>query len=171
MSTRLISESGILTGLSVTVLLLAAISPVNNLFIASASALVLEVSIKRNTMKQSFFVYLATSILSFFILPYKMIAVLYVFIFGGVSLLRNIIHLKMIILKKIIMVVYVDVVIWMLFLLGNQLFENLFKEIIIGSTWQNILFFFVLQVAVLLYDYALSIATRLIVKKLKDIGV
>ena len=71
MNTRLISESGILTGLSVTILLIAAISPVNNLFIASASALVLEVSIKRNTMKQSLFVYLATAVLGFFILPYK----------------------------------------------------------------------------------------------------
>jgi hypothetical protein len=74
-------------------------------------------------------------------------------------------------LKKLVMVMYFNVVFCMLFLIANQLFENLFAEILIGPFWQNMLLFFVLQVVVLLYDYALDLGAKIIVAKLKDIGV
>ncbi len=171
MNTRLISESGILTSLSLVILLIASVSPVNKVFIASASALVLEIFIKRNKTKHSIFVFLPTAVLGFIFLPYKMIAIFYVFFFGGFSILRNLINVKNNILKKIMLVTYVDVVFWMLLQIANQFFENIFEKFINGPFWQNILLFFVLQVAVLLYDYALEITTNLITRKLKDIGV
>jgi hypothetical protein len=171
MNSRLIAESGILTSLSLVILLIASVSPVNKVFIASASALVLEVFIKRNSIKQSIFVFFPTAILGLIFLPYKMIAVLYLFLFGGFSLIRNLIVHKNVLLKKFVMVMYFDVVFCMLFLIANQLFENLFAEILIGPFWQNMLLFFVLQVVVLLYDYALDLGAKIIVAKLKDIGV
>jgi len=171
MNTRLIAESSILTSLSLVILLMASLSPVNKIFIASASALVLEISIKRNHLKPSLFVFFPTVILSFFLLPYKMFAILYLTIFGGYSIIRNCITIKNKALKKTIMIIYFDVVFWVLFFLANQLFENVFEKLINGPFWQNLLLFFVLQLAVLLYDYALDIGSKLLINKLKDLGI
>lgn len=171
MKTRLISESGIMTSLSLVILLIASVSPVNKIFIASASALVLEIAIKRNKIKQSFFVFIPTAILSILILPYKMIGVLYIFIFGGFSMIRNMINFKNTVFKKFFLITYFDVIFFMLFVIANHLFENLFDKIIFAPYWQNMLLFFVLQMAVLLYDYGLDISAGIIVSKLKDIGL
>ncbi len=171
MNTRLIAESSILASLSLVILLIASLSPVNKLFIASASALVLEVSIKRNHMKSSLFVFFPTAILSFFFLPYKMFAILYFFLFGGYSIIRNYITINNKVLKKTFLIIYFDTVFWILFVLANQLFENVFEKLINGPFWQNLLLFFVLQLAVLLYDYALDIASKLLINKLKKLGI
>jgi len=170
MSTRIISQSAILTSLSLVILILASLSPVNKLFIASGSALILEVAIKRIKLKESLMVFLTTAILSLFFLPYKMIAILYIFLFGGYSLIRNKIKVKKKLLKKLIMIIYVDLVFFGLLLLANKLFESVFELIIRGPFWQNLILFFVLQMAVLLYDYGLDIASRLLNNKLRDIG-
>ncbi|MFW5871598.1 MAG: hypothetical protein ACOCUT_00680 [bacterium] len=171
MKSRIISESAIMTSLSLLVLFLASVSPVNKIFIASASALIIEVFIKRNTLKRSFLVFLPTSILSLLILPFKVIAILYILIFGGYSIVRNVIEIKHKWLKKILMVLYIDAVLWLLFLLANQLFDNIFKQILNGSICQNLLFFLVLQVVVLLYDFGLDIASKLLMSKLGNIGL
>ncbi len=69
------------------------------------------------------------------------------------------------------MVLYIDAVLWLLFLLANQLFDNIFKQILNGSICQNLLFFLVLQVVVLLYDFGLDIASKLLMSKLGNIGL
>jgi len=170
MTTRLLSESGIFTGLSLVVLLLSSISPVNKIFIASASALILEVFIKRNRAKPGFLVYLSTATLAFLFLPYKVMAILYMTVFGGYSLIRNILLVKNSLLKKTLMVLYFNGVIYLLFFLANQLMENILQNILNGPFWQNLLFFFVIQLAVLLYDIGLDLASKILLEKMKDIG-
>jgi|SRR6056297_3082844 len=170
MTTRLLSESGIFTGLSLVVLFLSTISPVNKIFIASASALILEVFVKRNRVKAAFMVYLSTAILSLVFLPYKMIAILYVTLFGGYSLVRNILLVKNRLLKRTLMVLYFNFVMISLFFLTDQLMENILQKIINGPFWQNLILFFVIQLAVLLYDIGLDLASKILLEKMKDIG-
>ena len=170
MTTRLLSESGIFTGLSLVVLFLSTISPVNKIFIASASALILEVFVKRNRVKAAFMVYLSTAILSLVFLPYKMIAILYVTLFGGYSLVRNILLVKNRLLKRTLMVIYFNFVMFSLFFLTDQLMENILQKIINGPFWQNLILFFVIQLAVLLYDIGLDLASKILLEKMKDIG-
>jgi len=170
MTTRLLSESGIFTGLSLVVLFLSTISPVNKIFIASASALILEVFVKRNRVKAAFMVYLSTAILSLVFLPYKMIAILYVTLFGGYSLVRNILLIKNRLLKRTLMVLYFNFVMISLFFLTDQLMENILQKIINGPFWQNLILFFVIQLAVLLYDIGLDLASKILLEKMKDIG-
>jgi len=170
MTTRLLSESGIFTGLSLVVLFLSTISPVNKIFIASASALILEVFVKRNRVKAAFMVYLSTAILSLVFLPYKMIAILYVTLFGGYSLVRNILLVKNRLLKRTLMVLYFNFVMFSLFFLTDQLMENILQKIINGPFWQNLILFFVIQLAVLLYDIGLDLASKILLEKMKDIG-
>ncbi len=170
MNTRIIAESGIFTGLSLFILFLAAISPVNKMFIAGASALILEVFIKRHYIKKAFFVFLPTTIMAFFLLPYKSIAILYILIYGGYSIIRNMIMIKNYLIKKTIMAIYANTALWLLFIFADILFDNIFQKIISGHFWQNLFLFFVIQLAIFLYDYLLDLASDILLKKLKAIG-
>ncbi|HPE39962.1 MAG TPA: hypothetical protein PLI77_02610 [Bacteroidales bacterium] len=170
MNTRVIAESGLFTGLSIVVLIIAAISPINKLFIAGVSALILEVFIKRHNPKKAFLVFLPTAIISFLFLPYKSIAILYIFAFGGYSMIRSMIKTRNLFVKKTMMVIYANTALWLLFLFANILFEDFFQKIISGHFWQNLLFFFVIQLVILLYDYLLDLASGLLLRKLKAIG-
>ena len=130
----------------------------------------MEVFIKRNKHKPAIFLFFATSTLAVVFLPYKMIAILYFFLFGGYSLVRNIILFDDRYLKKAIMLCYFNLVLFLLFFIANKFFENILQVILNGPLWQNLLIFFVIQLAVLLYDFGLDLASKILLNKLKDIG-
>lgn len=170
MKTRIISQAGLFSALILLTLLIASFSPVNKLSISALSAVLVKVFADRHTVKTTLFLLAATSFLSFVLLPYKMIAVLYLSVFGGYVLIRKTLKINKIILKKCVMLIYMDTVIFVLFFAANKIFDNIFQKILNRPLWQIISFFFVLQLAIFIYDFMLSIVSTLIERYLKKIG-
>jgi len=171
MKTKLIAQAGLFSGLILVTLLIASFSPVNKLSISALSAILVQVFADRHTLKTTLFLVAATSLLSFMLLPYKMIAILYMSVFGGYVLIRKLLKTDKIILKKCVLLVYMDTVVFILFFAADKIFENIFQKILNRPLWQIITFFFVLQLAILIYDYMLSVVSCLIERYLRKIGI
>ena len=171
MKSREIAETGVFCALTVVILFMASVSPVNKLLIASVSAFLLELFRKRNGIKIAVMVYIPSAVLASLIIPYKSFAIMYLTVFGGYVILRNTIEIKSIILKKLILIISMNGMIALLYFFADKMLEGSFYIIFNRPTWQIIILFFVLQLAIFLYDHALSLAIDVLEKYLKKMGI
>ena len=88
METRSIAQGGILTGLSVVILYLASFMQIASWAITMLVGFFPAVFFLRGQFKVGTLQYAATSIVSLFVLPDKILAVLYAFLFGLYTVLR-----------------------------------------------------------------------------------
>jgi hypothetical protein len=171
MKSKEIAETGVFCALTVVILFMASISPVNKLFIAAVSAFLLELFRKRNGVKIAVTVYITSALLAFLIIPYKSFAIMYLTVFGGYVILRNMLEIKSVILKKLILLASMNGMIAILYFFADQILEGSFVIIFDRPTWQIIILFFVLQLAIFFYDYALSLAIDVLEKYFKKMGI
>jgi len=171
MKSREIAETGIFCALTIVVLFLASIIPINKLFLSAISAFLLELFRKRNGLKLTLTVYMVSALLAFLIIPQKSLALLYLTVFGGYVVMRNILSFRSVVLKKGFLLLFMDAMIAGLYFLANQLFEGTFDIVLNRPSWQIFILFFVLQLAIFLYDYALTLAIDVLEKYLKKMGI
>jgi hypothetical protein len=171
MKSREIAETAVFCALSVVILFIASVLPFNKLFIAAISAFLLELYRKRNGIKLTITVYTITALLAFLLIPQKSFALLYLTVFGGYVLLRNLIWFKSRIISKGLLILSMNGMITGLYFVGDIMLEGTFDIIFQRPMWQIIIMFFVLQLAIFLYDYALTLAIGMLEKYLRKMGI
>jgi len=171
MKNKAIAESGIISALILVILFLAGVVPVNNLSISAVSAFLLNLYIERNSLKSGFIIYFVVSVLSLMLLPLKSIAILFITIYGGYVIIRKWFVIKNRILDFITRILMMDALLLTLYGILILLLGDVLPNIKNLDTWQIIGIFCVIQLVIWLYDYALTIGTRIIDRYLRKTGI
>ena len=123
LNTRKIALNGILGALAVVCLLLATIMPTNRLSFYVLSSFFIAVAIIESGSKAGWLFYLATSLLSFIIVPDKLGLVPYVIFFGMYGLIKYYIEkLNKIVIEYVLKFVYFNICAGIAFIAVSELF-------------------------------------------------
>jgi len=171
MRNKVIAESGIISALILVILFLAGIVPVNNLSLSAVSAFLLNLYVERNGLKRGIMVYGVVSVLSLILLPLKSIGVLFITIYGGYVIIRKWVVFRKESLAFITRVLLMDGLLLTLYGFANLLLEDILPGIEQLALWQIIGIFCVIQMVIGLYDYALTLGTRIIDRYLRKTGI
>lgn len=153
--------------LSICLLYLTNIIPINKLFILGLSSCLITICILITNTKISFLVYLGVSLLSFFLLPNKGIAISYLIIFGLYGFVKYFVECKRNVpIEFLLKLLYFNVSLLISYSLYSALFIHVIK---INLPIYGLLI--VLQVIFIIYDYALTTfiayANKNILRKIK----
>jgi hypothetical protein len=150
MKSNNIAKGGIFAALSLILLYLSSVFPTNKLFILGIASCIIPLSIMLTGVKNTLVVYAAVSLLSFFIIPSKLIAISYILIFGSYGIVKYFVEkLRSIPLEFILKLLYFNI--------SSAIIVFLYKLVIVKIPNINIyLLIFALQLAFVIYDYALT---------------
>ncbi|ALB47301.1 hypothetical protein [Clostridium beijerinckii] len=162
MKAKYIAENGITIALTLIVLYAASILPVSTLTILTIASCLIPISIIRTSIKNTILVYVASSILSLFLIPTN-IAVYYISFFGIYGIvkyfsekLKNIpleLFFKLIAFNASLLVIYF-------------IFTNLLVDFNIDYPLYMI--WIAGQIVLLVYDYALTIIISFYLKRIHN---
>lgn len=160
MKTKSIAEGGICVALTIMLLYLHSIMPISRLAFITIASCIIPICVIRLSVKSAFIIFVASSLLSSFIMPIQT-TIYYTFLFGPYGLLKYFIEKSSnrfieIILKLISLNVLSSFVFFLILKITgiNLLKENLYF----------ILFF--IQIVFLVYDYALTLIISIYYKKI-----
>lgn len=160
MKTNNITVGGISIALSIVILYLTTIIPINTIAILTLASAIIPIVIIRSNIKTSIFVYIITSILSFFFLPINY-SILYILIFGLYGIVKYFIEkLNKLFYEIIIKLVFFNIVLF----IGYFVFTSFIGPITIKL--YPIVLFILAQIAFLIYDYALTIIITIYLKRI-----
>jgi len=148
--------AGLFVAVTLILLFAGSLIPVNRIFFAFISALVVETLTFLTKKRIVFLVYISASLLSLFLLPLKSYAILYIIFFGGYSVFRMIISNLKRIIKLIFKIIYLNLSFIVLFWIVKEIFSDIFSKFFNFSDWQIIIILFVLEISLFLYDILLS---------------
>lgn len=169
MSTKEIALSGLISAFSILTLWLASALPGSRLAIAMCSAFALEFLYAYTRRRCGILAYLSVLCFSLFLLPGKMVGVLYALYFGGYVTLRRVLPSRpwVWLLKGL----YLNGVTLLLYGIADVFFPDVFGRIRGIALWQIFLFFCVLQVIWVIVDIFLSYVTRVLMGFLSERGI
>ena len=165
MKSNNIAKGGIFAALSLILLYLSSVFPTNKLFILGIASCIIPLSIMLTGVKNTLVVYAAVSLLSLFIIPSKLIAISYIFIFGSYGFVKYFIEkLRSMPLEVILKLLYFNIT--------SAIIVFIYKLVIVKIPNINIyLIILALQFAFIIYDYALtafiSYANKNLLKKFR----
>lgn len=165
--TSKITRGGLFAALSLIIIYAASIAPTNKLALLTLSSFIVIACILVMGVKSSFILYMAVSILSFFLLTSKGIAIVYFLFFGIYGFIKLYIEkLNKLPLEIILKIIFFNAALGISFLLYDILFINLVDLSKVKFSLYVILFF--LQIAFLIYDYVLTLFVGYFNTKLYD---
>ena len=157
---RDITLGGILIALGIAILYLTTIININTIALLTLCSCLIPIAIIRSNLKTAFFVYISTSIISFFIVPINY-ALLYTLFFGIYGIIKFFIEKTgKLFIELILKILYFNLI------LGFALF---FLDKILPSIEINIhtgLLLCISQVAFIIYDYAMTIFVTYFLEKI-----
>lgn len=163
MNSKNIAENGILIALTLMILYASSIIPINTLSILALASCLIPISIIRTSIKNTILVYVASSILSFFLAKFN-IALYYTLFFGIYGLIKYLIEkvgnivieifLKLISFNILLTIIYF---ISTIFLISINIKFPLYVVWLIG------------QLMFLIYDYALTLVISYYLKRIHKI--
>lgn len=160
MKAKDITLGGILIALGIAILYLTTIININTIALLTLCSCLIPIAIIRSNLKTAFFVYISTSIISFFIVPINY-ALLYTLFFGIYGIIKFFIEKTgKLFIELILKILYFNLV------LGFALF---FLDKILPSIEINIhtgLLLCISQVAFIIYDYAMTIFVTYFLEKI-----
>jgi len=167
MKSNHIAKGGIFAALSLILLYLSSVFPTNKLSILGITSCIIPLSIMLTGIKNTIVVYGAVSLLSIFIIPSKFISITYILIFGSYGFVKYFIErLRNVPLEIILKLLY--------FNSTSAIIILLYKLALVKIPDINIniyLLILVMQIAFIVYDYALTsfifYANKNLLKKLK----
>ncbi|MCB2292870.1 hypothetical protein LGK95_04870 [Clostridium algoriphilum] len=167
MKSNHIAKGGIFVALSLILLYLSSVFPTNKLFILGIASCIIPLSIMVTGIKNTVVVYSAVSLLSFFIIPSKIISIAYILIFGSYGFAKYYIEkLRNAPLEIILKLLYFNIT--------SAIIITAYKLVLLNMTSLNIniyLIILAMEIAFVIYDYALtafiSYANKNLLKKLK----
>lgn len=150
MRSKDITLGGIMVALSIITLYLTTIIPVNTLAILTLASCFIPITILRSNIKTAAFVYVATTLMSFFIIPMNY-ALMYALLFGIYGIVKYFIEkLRKMPIEIILKLLFFN----MVFGIGLTFMKVFIGELSVNiSTW---LLFLIAQPGFLLYDFAIT---------------
>lgn len=151
-----ITRGGLFAALSLIFIYLSSIAPTNKLALLTLSSFIIICSILIMGIKSSFVLYISVSMLSFFLLASKGIAVVYLTFFGVYGFIKYYIEkLNKLPLEILLKLLFFNSSLGILFLLYDTLFISLID--LSKIKFSIYLVILVLQIAFLIYDYILTL--------------
>lgn len=167
MKSKEITLGGILVALTTIILYLAVLLPISKVSILTIASAVVPICIIRANVKTATFVYIASSIICFFIIPMN-IWLLYVLVFGGYGIIKYFIErMRKGNLEILLKVVYFNIIIFTCIILAKWVIGidviqlasitiRRYIEIDEGMVIY-IIFWIAAQILFYLFDYALTL--------------
>ena len=152
MKSRYIAESGLLVALTLLILFATSIVPISTLSILTVASCLIPISIIRTSIKHTILVYIASSILSFFLVSTK-IAIYYTLFFGIYGIIKYTIeYLRNIPLEILLKLISFNILLGATYLITKSLL------VIISPNFSLWMLLIAAQGVFLVYDYALTLA-------------
>lgn len=158
-----IALGGIITLLSTVSLYISSILPTNKLLFFALSTFLFSVTIIEVNIKFTLLVFFSSSLLSFIIIPNKIIILPYVIFFGYYAIIKAIIErINILAVELLLKLLLFNLSMYIIYTLANNV---IFGEIIINiPVW---VVFLLMQLAFIIYDYAFSIVIYLYRRKIR----
>lgn len=151
-----ITRGGLFAALSLIFIYLASIVPTNKLALLTLSSFIIISSILIIGLKSSFLLYISVSILSFFLLTSKGIAIIYLIFFGAYGFIKYYIErLSILPIEITLKVLFFNSCLGILFFLYDAFLVNLVDLSKIRLSLYIV--WFLLQIAFFIYDYVLTL--------------
>jgi len=165
MKAKDITLGGIMVALSIVTLYLTTIIPINTLSILTVASCLIPITILRSNIRTACFVYVATTLMSFFIVPINY-AIMYGLLFGVYGIVKYFIEK----LRKMPIEIILKILFFNLVLSIGLIFMNAFIVELNNNlpTWQ---LYLVAQPIFLIYDYAITIAITFYLQKSKKFKI
>lgn len=152
MKSKYIAESGLLVALTIVVLFATSILPISTLSILTVASCLIPISIIRTSIKSAILVYIASSILSFFLVPTN-IAIYYTLFFGVYGIIKYFIEkFRNIPIELIIKIISFNLLLGIAYLITKSFLGIISAEFSLWILW------IIAQGSFLVYDYALTLA-------------
>ena len=147
-----IAESGLLVALTIVILFATSILPISTLSILTVASCLIPISIIRTSIKNALLVYIASSILSFFLVPTN-ISIYYTLFFGIYGIIKYFIEkFRNIFIELIIKLIAFNLLLGIAYLITKSFLGIISPEFSFWILW------IIAQGAFLVYDYALTLA-------------
>ncbi|WP_297421143.1 hypothetical protein [Clostridium sp.] len=151
MKAKYIAENGILVALTLVVLYATSILPISTLSILTIASCLIPISIIRTSIKGTMLVYLASSVLSFFLVPTN-IALYYTLFFGIYGIIKSFIErLKNLPIEILLKLIAFNILLAIMYVVISN-FLGIFN-----IKYPLYLLWIISQIVFLIYDYALTL--------------
>ncbi|MGL4772388.1 MAG: hypothetical protein ACRC2K_02380 [Clostridium sp.] len=153
-----IATGGILVGLTVVTLYLTNLIPINTLALLTVASCFVPIAIIKCDFKTAILVYVASSLISFFLLPFN-IAISYVGFFGIYGIVKFFIEkTRKLPLELLFKFIFFNIMGFVLF--------SFMQGILVFDSSSSILFIIALEGAFFIYDYALTLIITFYINKI-----
>lgn len=157
MKSNKLAIGGISVALSLVILYLTNVIPINTIAILTIASSVIPITIIKTDIKTSIMVYIITSICSFMFLPITY-SIMYIFIFGVYGIIKSFIErLHNTTIEIILKLVYFNIILTIVYFALPSILGNIEISLLLAFISANIAF--------LIYDYALTIVITYFVTK------
>jgi hypothetical protein len=151
MKSKYIAESGILVALILVILYATNILPISTLSILTVSSCIIPISIIRNSLRSTILVYIASSIISFFLVPIN-IALYFTLFFGIYGIIKYFIEkLRNIFLELLLKLIALNILLIIIYFVMINFLGNFVISFSLYLVW------IISQIAFLVYDYSLTL--------------
>ncbi|MBE6049730.1 MAG: hypothetical protein E7214_03470 [Clostridium sp.] len=162
MKTKDLTFGGIMVAVSVIILYLTTIIPINTLTLLTLASFIIPLCIIRSNIKTSIAVYICTSLISFFIIPINY-SLLYICFFGIYGLIKCLIErLNNFKLEIFLKFIFFNFVLIIMLLIASSIITSQFENV---SIWLVII---ISQLVFGVFDYALTLIISIYVKKFSN---
>ena len=152
MKSRYIAESGLLVALTIVILYATSIIPISTLSILTVASCLIPISIIRTSIKNTILVYVASSVLSLFLVQLN-IAIYYTLFFGVYGIIKYLIEkIKNIPLEVLLKLIAFNILLFIIYLIAKSFLGILYPDFPLWTLW------LAAQIVFLVYDYALTLA-------------
>jgi len=159
MKSRYIAENGLLVALTVVLLYVASIIPISKLSILTVASCLIPISIIRTSIKNTILVYIAASVLSFFLVPIN-IALYYTLLFGTYGIIKYFIEKsKNIPLELLLKLIAFNILLAIIYFITKSFLLVISPDLPLWILWLGS------QIIFLVYDYALTLAISFFLKR------
>lgn len=164
--TSSIARGGLFTALGVLFIYLSIISPTSKLYLLGVASCIIPLSILTTSIKNSFFIYLATSFLSLILTGVNGNVVAYIAFFGLYGFVKYYIEmLRKLPIEIIFKLIFFNLSIALLYMLSKVFFNG-----IINTNISIYIILFMIQFIFLIFDYALTLFISYVQKYYKKIS-
>ncbi|MCM1990381.1 hypothetical protein [Oceanirhabdus seepicola] len=165
-NTRFIALGGVLTALNIIILYMSVLLHFNKLFFLFITSCIVVTSIIITDKKTAFISYVATALLSLFLLSANIgVAIVYILIFGAYPFIKLFLEgCRNAPIEFLLKLLYINSGVLISFLLYSKLFADIFT-----FKFSVFILIIVLQILFIVYDYALTTYVVFITKKFKPL--
>ena len=159
MKSRYIAESGLLVALTLVILYATSVIPISTLSILTVASCLIPISIIRTSIKNTILVYIASSVLSFLLVPTN-IAIYYTLFFGVYGIIKYFIEkAKNIPLEILLKLISFNILLGIIYFITKNLLVVISPDLPLWILWLGT------QIVFLIYDYALTLAISFFLKR------